>query len=233
MKTSESIKEIAAALSAAQGQFRPIPKTGENRQQGYRFADLDDHLSVVRPVLAKHGLSLVASTEELVPLPERQTRSGGVQYVVRARVVGRLLHSSGEWIEGESWGEGQDSLDKAGYKAITGARKYLVTSLLGTATGDDPERDQEQPRARGAKKAEPAPAATGDNGADEPPTSDQLDRLEGWVLDQRLPTNVRDLLAQEMAGGLTKNRAGAIIGRIKSKYASELAEGKTEPGSEG
>lgn len=38
-------------------------------------------------------------------------------------------------------GEGQDSGDKAGYKAYTGAVKYYLANTFLVATGDDPEKD--------------------------------------------------------------------------------------------
>lgn len=38
-------------------------------------------------------------------------------------------------------GEGQDTGDKAGYKAYTGAVKYYLANTFLVATGDDPEKD--------------------------------------------------------------------------------------------
>lgn len=231
MQTSATVVEISKALAKAQPEFRAVAKSGENKAQGYKFADLDDYLAASRKGLESHGLSLAFSVEEAIDLPPRTTKSGAILYGLRVRVVARLLHISGEWLEAQAFGEGTDSGDKACYKAITGARKYATAALLGLATGDDPERDDRQERA----SRKPAAKSDGGNGAAgaEPPTEDQLNRLEGWLLDERLPSKTRDYIGAQMAGGLTKGAAGALIGKVKEKFAKELGAGKAEPGANG
>ena len=49
-------------------------------------------------------------------------------------------------------GEGQDSGDKAVYKALTGATKYALMKTFLIPTGDDPERDEEEPGGEKAQK---------------------------------------------------------------------------------
>lgn len=49
---------------------------------------------------------------------------------------------SGETFKGTFRGSGTDTGDKALYKAITGALKYILTSTFLVATGDDPEEDE-------------------------------------------------------------------------------------------
>lgn len=50
---------------------------------------------------------------------------------------------SGEELTGEFMGSGEDKGDKALYKAITGAIKYILTSSFLIPTGDDPEKDEQ------------------------------------------------------------------------------------------
>lgn len=156
MQTSESIKAIAVAIAAAQSQFTNVGSSGHNKFDNYDYAKLADYLAVIKPMHAAHGLSVITSTEEVVALTDRVTKNGGAEHAVRVRLQVRLQHTSGEWIESVAWGEGQDRADKAIYKAITGARKYALASILGLATGDDPEKDAEPASGNaGAKGAAP------------------------------------------------------------------------------
>jgi hypothetical protein len=143
MKSSDSLANLAPALAAAQAEFKAVGKSGENKFDKYSYANLEDYVSVVRPVLTKHKLCLLSSSEEIIPLDDRTTKNGGCEHAVRVKLVTRIVHESGEWIETSSCGEGQDRADKSVYKAITGARKYALASALNLATTDDPEHDDD------------------------------------------------------------------------------------------
>jgi ERF superfamily protein len=124
MKTSEAIQEISKALAAAQSEL-PSPKRDTRVSTGsysYTYADLDSVIRSVRPVLAKHGLSI---------LQEAAANNGGVA------VVTRLIHSSGEWIEADPLTFMVQGGPQAAGSAITYARRYSLTALLGLATEDD------------------------------------------------------------------------------------------------
>lgn len=143
MKTSESIVNIAAALADMQSDKKVIGKSGENKFDKYSYAMLEDYIRETKDALAKHGFFIITSTGEAQRLDNRTTRAGGTEHAVQVKLTVRLMHKSGEWIEVECLGEGQDRADKAIYKAITGARKYAIASLLGLATSDDPEADED------------------------------------------------------------------------------------------
>lgn len=141
METSASLANIAPALALAQSEFLTVAKSSENKFDHYKYANLEDYVKAVKPVLAKHGISIITQTDEVIELNDRPTKSGGLEHAVRVQCTTRLLHTSGEWLEVMVWGEGQDRADKAVYKAVTGARKYGLASALGLATSDDPEGD--------------------------------------------------------------------------------------------
>lgn len=174
MNSSESLKEIAPAMTAAQAEFKGVGKSGYNSHDRYNYANLDDYVRTVQPVLKKHGLSILTSVDEIQPLENRPTRNDGIQYAIRVKLTIRVQHTSGEWIETQAWGEGQDRADKGIYKAITGARKYALASALGLATIDDPEADEgvgdAPPPAAKGKPADP-PKRT------EPPDGDPLEEF--------------------------------------------------------
>ncbi|MDF2867254.1 MAG: hypothetical protein K0S11_724 [Gammaproteobacteria bacterium] len=143
MKTSDSITNLASALAKMQPELGVIGKSGENKFDNYTYATLADYIKGTRDIMSKHGFFMVASVEKLTQLTDRATRNGSIEHAVQISLTVRLIHQSGEWIETSCIGEGQDRTDKAVYKAITGARKYAMASLLGLATSDDPEADEE------------------------------------------------------------------------------------------
>ena len=158
MQTSESITHIAAALISAQADIPLIHKNGTNKFHNYKFADLESYMDTLKPILKIHGLAVVAS-----PHTSREAEDGRILVAIKVR----LIHTSGEWIEADALGEGQDLSskgkigDKATYKAITGARKYALASLFNLATSDDPEKDEtteDNREPRSASRVTPAPA---------------------------------------------------------------------------
>jgi hypothetical protein len=158
MNSSESVVKIASAIAKAQAEFKGVQKTGENTYDRYSYAKLDDYVIATRPVLAKYGLALLSSVDDVVALEERKTSNGKPEHAVRVKLTVRVLHESGEWVEASAWGEGQDRGDKAVYKAITGARKYGVAAALGLATTDDPEEGGGDDQANNPKQPAPRPA---------------------------------------------------------------------------
>jgi len=143
MRTSDSITNLANALAKMQPELGTISKSGENKFDKYTYATLEDYIKGTRDIMSKHGFFMVASVEKLDQLSDRSTRNGGIEHAVQISLTVRLIHQSGEWLETNCIGEGQDRADKAVYKAITGARKYAIASLLGLATSDDPEADEQ------------------------------------------------------------------------------------------
>lgn len=133
MNTSENLDLIAAALAKAQGEFKAIPKNktgkvaGENKSgrafsYEYKYAALPDVLDGIRSALAGNGLMVTQPT--LI-----------VSNVIVLRT--RVIHSSGQWIESDYpvcsiTGEHQ----KMG-AAMTYARRYALTSLIGVAADED------------------------------------------------------------------------------------------------
>ena len=90
MRFSESISNIASALSKVQGEIKNPIKNQENKgvTGSPKYANLEDTLSeYVRPVLTKYGMSVFQSIK---------SDDNG-----RVGVNTTLLHESGEFIEGD------------------------------------------------------------------------------------------------------------------------------------
>lgn len=139
MKTSEQLNELAEALAIAQGQFtspeknRDVDVESDRAKYSFAYATLDAVLDMVRPHLTANGLSIVQTVdEEPAPLPE-------APHNAIPRLTTRLLHKSGQWIEGSL----RMQIERAGNQgvgsAITYMRRYGVMAMLGicSATDDD------------------------------------------------------------------------------------------------
>lgn len=127
MKTSESIKLLATALLKAQGEFTGVLKDKTNPHFKSKYADLQAAISATEEPLRMNGLLVIQT-----PFGSNATQSAGV--------TTRLIHISGEWIEGELElpAGTQNRVDAQTFgSAITYARRYSYLGILGIAPEDD------------------------------------------------------------------------------------------------
>lgn len=144
-KTSDTPRMLlASALVKAQSLVKAACNSTENKFDHYWYSTLNDYYDVLRPVLAECKLATVFEQDQLIPMEARTTSGGKTEYVVRVKLKATVIHESGESIVVYGFGEGQDRGDKSLYKAITGAKKYLLSSIYGIPTTDDPELDSHE-----------------------------------------------------------------------------------------
>lgn len=143
MNTSESIDKIIPAFLKAQHQIPLIPEGGTNTHQRYNYSGIDDYVKTINPILKKNDLGLIMHQSGVQDIEPRNTGRGGCEFGVRVQMTARLVHASGQWMEASGYGTGYDASDKAVFKAITGARKYLLASMFNVASGVDPEYQPE------------------------------------------------------------------------------------------
>ena len=123
MRKSESIKNLAVALSKFQNEVKNPKNTADNPFYDSKYAPLQDVLNEVRPLLSKHGLSVI------------QSPSGDGQSV---SITTLLLHESGEWIEFEPLVLKAEKITPQGAgSAITYGRRYALSAVLGISSEDD------------------------------------------------------------------------------------------------
>lgn len=118
MNKSESIKELATALSAFQGEVENVSKDGTNPFFKSKYATLENVISTVKPILAKHGLSYA-------------------QFPSFEGLATVLMHKSGEWISEDAKITIKDHTPQGQGSAITYMRRYALSSVLGIATEED------------------------------------------------------------------------------------------------
>jgi hypothetical protein len=140
---------LASKLAKVMASIKHVPKRGRNQFHKYDYATEADIVEAVRNGLSSEGIMLIPSAEK-VEWREVQTKSG-TSHIATLHVKFTLTDGN-ESLEFYAFGEGQDSGDKATYKAMTGAVKYALLKLFLIPTGDDPEADN------GAAKAKPKAA---------------------------------------------------------------------------
>jgi len=123
MRTSESIKEIAAALSKAQGAMTGAKKGADNPFFKSKYADLAEVIKALSEPFAANGLSFIQS-------------AGFVDGKIS--VTTRIMHSSGEWLESDPCELPPVKNDPQAYgSAISYAKRYSLQSFAGVPSIDD------------------------------------------------------------------------------------------------
>lgn len=123
MQKSESIKNLAIALSKFQSEVENPKNTADNPFYRSKYAPLQDVLNTVRPLLSKHGLSVV------------QSPAGDGELI---SITTLLLHESGEWIEFDPLVLKAEKVTPQGAGSmITYGRRYALSAVLGISSEDD------------------------------------------------------------------------------------------------
>jgi len=123
---------LYAKLAEAIAEVEHVAKDKENKHFKYRYASAEEIYRELRGPLLKRGLVFVPSVLD--------SQNGGSTLVARYRM--RIIEAeSGEVLEADWIGEGQDQGDKASYKAATGACKTWLRHLFMLPADDDPEAD--------------------------------------------------------------------------------------------
>lgn len=125
MHTSDQINELAAALAKAQPKFEVVvkDKTVTTNQYSYTYAGLDSVVASIRAPLSENGLAFMQ----------------GVHQIDGRLVVETMLtHSSGQWMRAAlPVACKMDAAPQTIGSAISYARRYGLSSLLGIVTEDD------------------------------------------------------------------------------------------------
>jgi hypothetical protein len=185
MKTSESQKELVAALLAAQQAFPVIDKSkdGQAGNRKFKYAPLEAIKALCDPVLWANGLIVTQGAEGHF-------------------VVTRLDHSSGEWRETRMPMNEVHSSDQAYGIEFMYKRRYSYQSIIGIVTEEDVDGNS---RKRGEKPAEP-----GVQGSVKHAVRDGIgdDLPEDWKI------YLRDL-ADDCTALVKQGKVGAAVERIR------------------
>lgn len=156
MNKSETITELAKALVKFNSEVNKIAKDADNPFFKNNYATLDTIIDEIRPILSKHGLSIM------------QIPSGDGQNVTLKTL---LLHESGEWLESDELTMKPVKNDpQAVGSCITYARRYSLAAFLSLNTGEDDDGNgvtygKDKPKPKGNSGQTPGkPQGSGGNG---------------------------------------------------------------------
>lgn len=137
MKTSTEINELATALSKAQGELKDAAMDSVNPHFKNEYASLDSMLKEIRPTFSKYGLSFVQFLETANE---------------RFCLTTRLMHASGQWLEGElSLILNKNDMQGIG-SATTYARRYSLQAIAGiNQEKDDDGQSSARPQVQAPK----------------------------------------------------------------------------------
>lgn len=122
MNTSQEIAQLATALSKAQGEMTGAKKGTVNPFFKSKYSDLASVMEAIADPFAKHGLSFVQS-----PGFDGQN----------VTVTTRIMHESGEWIEGTVVLPPTKN-DAQGYgSSISYGKRYGLQAMTGCPSIDD------------------------------------------------------------------------------------------------
>ena len=144
MKKTESIANLAKAVSVVQGKLTYAKKDSKNPFFKSNYADLESVWLACRDLLAENGLSVIQFPGDcrVNDVPDE----GSVVFMSLTTI---LAHESGEWIEQEmSVPVSKVDAQGAG-SALTYMRRYALAAVVGVVQADD---DGNAASAKDAKK---------------------------------------------------------------------------------
>ena len=125
---SGKLEKLATALAKAQSEIVGARKTSKNPFFKSDYADLFEVLEATRPILSKHGLSIVQTNDGVEII-------GSTAFL---HVGTMLMHTSGQWIRSfiPLPIESPVNCHKLG-SAMTYGRRYGLSAMVGIAQMDD------------------------------------------------------------------------------------------------
>lgn len=160
MTSEQGPAGIYAALVAVQRDVgeHGIAKSRRNEQQKFNFRGVDDVMNALNPLLSKHGVVVIPRCHERI-VTERKTNAGGVMWNAAVQMDFVFFCSAdGSAVTATTWGEAQDSGDKATNKAMAAAYKYACFQTFCIPTEGDDDRDADEttpPPTKAEKPAQP------------------------------------------------------------------------------
>ena len=142
------IKKLAKVMQGV----KYIQKRGRNAHFGYTYATEADVAEKVREALAEQNVIMLPSVVGH-EFRETTTAKGKKEYICTVDMEFAFYDGdSGESLTIKMSGDGQDSGDKAIFKAISGCAKYAQMKAFLIPTGDDPEEDAGEGNGKPAPK---------------------------------------------------------------------------------
>lgn len=150
--------DIYRLIPAIMAEISAIGKNQKNQQQGFQFRGIDDVYNALHPLMAKHKVFTVPEVLSEVH-EERKTKSGSALLYRLYKIRYTFCAPDGSSVAATVIGEGMDSGDKAGNKAMAIAHKYALLQMFCIPTEDTPDPDAQSHTVEPKGKPTPAPSA--------------------------------------------------------------------------
>ena len=210
---SESISELAKALSNFQGKMTAVKKDATNPFYKSKYATLDIIWETIRKPLSENGLS-VAQTMNL-------TEGNNVLETT-------LYHTSGEWISGTQLVNPVKNDPQGLGSAITYARRYSLSAILGLVSDDDDDANTATKLAQEVKvPVKPIPPTAETPQKSEGITVPQTKKIHATAKDKELSAEeardyMRKTFKKNSTKELTKEEASTMIEFLNEIKPGEL-----------
>jgi hypothetical protein len=170
---SEQTNDLVSALVKASAEIKTAKKDAENPFFKSRYSDLPSIVEACKSALLKNNLVVTQST----------TLVNGVTALVTT-----LHHTSGQWIRGYYPVTAVKADPQAMGSAITYARRYALSAIVGVVSEDDDDGESAMgrsvysaPKRNGIEYIEPVSRATTQGNSEEPiKASASADGLIDW-----------------------------------------------------
>jgi len=129
---SESIANLAKALSIVQGKLSHAKKDSSNPFFKSKYADLESVWDACRSLLAENGLCVI--------------QMPGNYFEGRMWLITKLCHISGEWIEQEMSVPVMKPDPQGAGSALTYMRRYALAAFIGVVQADDDANAASMPK---------------------------------------------------------------------------------------
>ena len=216
MKQSESIKELATALSAFQGQITSVTKdaTVTTAKFSYKYAGLPTVIEHIRAGMVKNGLSVVQTAQPVID----------AGHLVMETM---LLHNSGEWIRGHTPLKLVADDPQGMGSAITYARRYGLCAILGIASDEDDDSVLAQkPAQKPAQKATTVQQGKPTLASEAQVRKIWIDAKEKGYTADDIHATIKEKWGAESAKDLTIPQASALIEMIQKGEVVRFEQAK-------
>jgi hypothetical protein len=214
-----------------------VAKNGRNTNQNYAYAMAADVYDAVRAELSRRFVAIVPNVLKS-EFQERKTANGGTMTFCTLTV--RFDFIDGETGESHATtivGSGSDSLDKAPYKAMTGATKNCLINTFLIPTGTDPEAEPKReipaPQGLAAVKRQMAPSQPRQPAPAASRNAQSFDRSLSFGFGSGKGTPISDLDDKSLAwyaSCLQRDLADASKSKWHDKMRQQLATLQAEQG---
>lgn len=137
---TEKNKTLFQKLLDISNELGAIGKDRKNNFQGFQYRGVEDVMNGLNPLLIKHKVIVYPNVREY------KTECVQGEAKMTYRTTGILEYhfvdaETGDTFTASVLGEGNDTSDKASYKAMSGAIKYALFQTLMIPTEDDPDKE--------------------------------------------------------------------------------------------